>query len=310
MKKLLLDFLIENGGKKNSNMSWSEILQHLDIEVDDVTKKWASDTWRYYKKKNKNFKNKQPKILILDIENTPMISYTWGIYDQRVNPTNGQLIEPQHLICWSAKWLFDDKVLNSCTTPKEILNKDDYRVTKEIWYLLEEADIVIGHNMKGFDIKHLNSRFLVHGFSPPSTYQVIDTLLHARKRFKLASNKLDYLGKLLLNKRKIDTGGFKLWVDCMKGDKNALKEMQFYCDEDVRLTEDVYLTMRAWVKPSPNFNIFMGTKTNCPTCGSNSLNQISDYKTYANTYNSYRCNNCSAISRANKKVTKLTSTPK
>jgi hypothetical protein len=31
-------------------------------------------------------------------------------------------------------------------TKKEVLNKDDKRITKSLWKLIDEADVVVAHN--------------------------------------------------------------------------------------------------------------------------------------------------------------------
>ena len=55
-----------------------------------------------------------PKILILDIETTPMGVWTWSLGKQYVGhhaimkDKNGKMMD-WNLLSWSAKWLYDDK---------------------------------------------------------------------------------------------------------------------------------------------------------------------------------------------------------
>jgi len=42
------------------------------------------------------------KILMLDIETTPMQVYTWGLWDQNIGIN--QIIKPTEMLCFGAKW--------------------------------------------------------------------------------------------------------------------------------------------------------------------------------------------------------------
>ena len=72
------------------------------------------------------------------------------------------------MLSWSAKWQFEDEIMNDVVTPEEALNEDDERIAKSIWKLIDEADIVISHNGKNFDHKMLNMRWLINGIVPPT----------------------------------------------------------------------------------------------------------------------------------------------
>jgi hypothetical protein len=86
----------------------------------------------------------------------------------------------------------------------------------------------------------------------------------------------------------------------MKGDRKALKEMEDYNVQDVRILEETYLQIRPWIKPHPNMGLFIldETEQRCPSCGSNELQEQGKcYNTSANIYELFRCGNCNAISR-------------
>jgi Zn ribbon nucleic-acid-binding protein len=112
-----------------------------------------------------------------------------------------------------------------------------------------------------------NTFFIKEGLTPPSPYKVIDTLTIARSKFKFMSNKLDDLGKYLGVGRKVDTGGFKLWLGCLKGDKKSWKLMRKYNKQDVSLLEDIYIKLRGWGTNLPAVK----TGILCPTCGSDDI---------------------------------------
>ena len=235
------------------------------------------------------------KILLFDIETTPMEVYVWGLVGNKyIQPMN--VIKDWNVLSWSAKWLFDSEVMSDIQTPKEAIDRSDSRVIGGVWDLINQANVVIAHNGDRFDLKKLNTRFIMNGYLPPSPYQSIDTLKVAKRNFAFSSNKLDYLGKIMTNKGKISTN-FQLWTDCLAGDKQALHDMLEYNEEDVRLLEEVYVELRPWIKSHPNVGVYMEDEV-CPACGSEDVHPNGGYyTTTANKYESYRCDDCGSLSR-------------
>lgn len=242
--------------------------------------------------------NTGAKILVLDIETAPIRAYVWGIWNQNV--AINQIESDWFCLTWAAKWLFDKKVYSAAVTPEEAVKQDDKRIIKQLWALLNEADLVIAHNGNDFDLPKVNTKFLMYGLEPPLPYQTIDTLKHIRRQFGFTSNKLDYVNQLLNLPRKMEHEGFPLWEGCYKGDEKKIKKMLAYNIADVKILEDTYLRIRAWIKPHPNLGLFiLDEKTShCPSCGSSDLkDEGNHYHTTANVYTVYRCNNCKATSR-------------
>ncbi len=246
--------------------------------------KWGS----YYNKGGAN-------ILLFDIETTPLEVYVWGLIGNKyIQPNN--IIKDWNVLSWSAKWLFDSRVMSDVQTPKEAIERDDERIIKSIWSLIDQADIIIAHNGDKFDVKKLNTRFHMNGLYPPSPYRSIDTLKVVKKSFAFSSNKLDYLSQIMTNRNKLETN-FKLWTDCLHGNRNALNKMLAYNEEDVRLLEEVYVELRPWIRPHPNVNIYDDIE-GCPSCGSDDLEPNGGYyTTVTNKYLSYSCNECGSLSR-------------
>lgn len=240
-------------------------------------------------------KKKQPKVLLFDIETAPMRVFVWGLWKQRVSHEN--VITDWHCISWAAKWLYDDKIMSDVITPDEIKIGDDSRIVKSMWSLIDEADIVIAHNGDKFDLRRLNTRFILNHLQPPSPYQSIDTLKVMYKSFSFASNRLDYVGKLVRNKGKIKTD-YHLWLRCLDGEKAALDEMVKYNREDVVLLEEVYVFLRPWIKSHPNLGLYYDSiEERCPNCGSTDIEWGGYYYTPAGKYRTFRCK-CGAIGRS------------
>ena len=92
-------------------------------------------------------------------------------------------------------------------------------------------------------------------FCTPSAVQQIDTLKVARRYFMFNSNKLGDLGQHLRLGKKESTGGFELWVGCMKGEAKAWSRMIQYARQDVNLLMDVYYKLRPFMNNHPNKNL-------------------------------------------------------
>lgn len=208
------------------------------------------------------------KALVLDIETSPLLAYLWELGEQRVSLD--QIHTDWQIMAWSAKWL---KEPNNKIKYYDIRNaKDDKRILKPLWTLLNEADIVITQNGQHFDSRKINARFMLHGLPPPKPYRHIDTYRLVKKVAAHTSNKLEYLtAKLCKTHKKISHKkfpGLKLWKECLKGNKAAWNEMKFYNIEDVLSTEELYLAIRAWA-PESMPKIFNQTdvSSECGVCG-------------------------------------------
>lgn len=236
------------------------------------------------------------KILLFDLETAPLRAFMWSKWQNGVN--DDAIISDWFVLTWSAKWLFNDKVYQAKVTKNECLAQDDNRIIKSLWQMLDKADIVIAHNLKKFDRKKANTRFLKHGLGLPSPYLMIDTLLSARRQFAITSNRLDYIAHNFLGlEGKMETPK-GMWWRAMDGDAKSIKKMADYCDQDVRVLEDVYLFLRPYIQPHPNIGLFNEHDADgCTHCGGESLEMISDYHTQINSYTAYRCNDCKGISR-------------
>lgn len=230
-----------------------------------------------------------PKILLLDIETAPLEVFTWGLWDQQV--WIDQIKHDWFMLCWSAKWLFDTKVYWESITSSEALKRDDKRISKSLWKMVDEADIIIAHNWDAFDIKKMNVRFIKNWLWVPSPYITIDTLKTARKTFKMTSNKLNYLCKFLWLNVKKETGWFNLWKESIEWNKKSLSLMLEYCKNDVVILEELYMKLRPYMKNHPNLNLYSEWEV-CKNCWSLELKWWKTYSTTNSKYKSAQCKDC------------------
>jgi hypothetical protein len=228
------------------------------------------------------------KVLIYDIETSPLETYTWGIYDQNVAPN--QIKKDWHLLSFAAKWLGEKGVIyHDQSKAKDITN--DKKLLERLWSLLDEADIVITQNGKAFDQKKVYARFIYHGMNPPSPSKHIDTKQIAKKNFGFTSNGLAYLTEKLGVTKKSEHSkfpGMELWRQCLAGNKAAWAEMKKYNIQDVLALEAVYNKLRVW---DTSVNITLDGE-GCRSCGGLNLQRRGYDYTAAGKQQRFQCTDC------------------
>ncbi|MGV8130730.1 MAG: ribonuclease H-like domain-containing protein [Candidatus Pacearchaeota archaeon] len=242
------------------------------------------------------------KVLILDIETAPLLANIWGIWNQNISTDN--IRSDWFMLTWSAKWLFQNKIYSARVTPKEAKSNNDKRIVQSLLNLLNEADIVVTHNGDRFDLPRINTRAIINKLQPPLPYISIDTLKSAKRHFDFTSNKLDYINKVLGLPQKSETN-MELWRNCFNGDEGALKKMERYNMNDVKIHEQTYLTMRPFIRPHPNIGLhIIDEHERCPSCGGKELIDTGKiYYTTASSYELFRCK-CGSVGRRRKGLKK------
>ena len=240
------------------------------------------------------------RLLSIDIETLPPKFYSWSpAVDYLSRP---MLIQDWSLLSYSAKWIGDDKIVSSVLTPAEAAIRDDRRISKEIWNLLDKAFIAITHNGRRFDIKKINTRFWKHKLHKPSQYKVIDTLVAAKQVFGLTYNTMDFIAEFVDRDQKLHTS-MALWVGADHGDPESLRTMLEYNDQDVRTQEQIYLEMREWIPNHPNLTLYnKNDKNACPVCLHKGHKKIGYHYTNKKKYPEFRCNGCGATWHSSKAV--------
>lgn len=292
----LVDYFCTHKGAINRSALELSLRTHSSIQ--DVQN--AKTTFR-----NNDYKEqctKLPKILIFDIETAPVRAFIWKLWKENISID--QIIDDWFVICWSAKWLYSNEIVGECLTPEEIIIEDDSRIVQKLWELFDQADIVVAHNGREFDVPKMNTRFLYYGLTPPSPYKIVDTLQVAKKQFRFTSNKLNALADFFGLPNKLDTD-FKLWKNCIDGNQEALDYMFEYNKYDVELLENVYIRLLPWIPNHPNIANYINSSCPiCCNCGSHNLEELEGkyYKTQVGTYKVYKCAKCGAISRGRENI--------
>ena len=247
--------------------------------------------------KKKVVKEKKKKILFFDIETSHSLAAIFSLFNDSGIP-HSSVITEWAIISIAYKFQGDKKttvLMSDLGKNRSVISEiDDRRILEKFSKVLNEADVVVGHNSDRFDLKKINTRLIRHKLGPiKPNIKKVDTLKIAKRNFAFMSNRLDYISKYLGYGGKMSTPN-GLWIKVLMGDKKAVKIMGEYNARDVEELENVYnelidYDLLASVKvEDPN-------RPCCRECGSKN-NIVSRKKAsavtglFATQYQCYDCN--------------------
>lgn len=238
---------------------------------------------------------RKPLIVSFDLEVSPATGWfyppTWETRILKVE-------ERQKLMSFAWQVVGEKKINSLCLYDMDTYKVDprnDKLLVKELHKVMSEADILLGQNSDNFDIKMANYFFIMNDLEPVRPTKSIDTKKIAKRYFRFANNTLDNLGEELGVGGKTSVKHADIWTDCfIRGDKKSWKLMNKYCENDVRITTEIYLKMRGFMRSHPNLARLSGEFDACPVC--NGFNyRIRAYRhTNTGRYHQYSCNDCDA----------------
>ena len=138
---------------------------------------------------------------------------------------------------------------------------------RAVWDVFDTADLVIGHNMTGFDSKHLLGGWAEMGLPAPAPYKIIDTLKIARSVFAYESRTLDALNKRLGVDAKTDKYDVATARAAVDGDKPAQAKLTEYNRGDIIASEALFDRLRPYATGIPHLGMWSDDELACPSCG-------------------------------------------
>lgn len=224
-----------------------------------------------------------------------MLAAVWDMWKQNISIN--AVVQEKEMICWAAKWEGDEEVHGAST----FYEGKDHMMTR-LHDLLEEADVVVTYNGDRFDLPIINQEFLFLGIAPPKPYTSVDLIRTVKRRFNGSSNRLNWWLRMLGLAEKTETGGFDLWMGCLRGESESWDHMIVYNKDDVRRTEDLYRRIHPWI---PNLPVAApvvddaGAAVPTCQCGSTHLQRRGYKATLSGMfYQQYQCMSCGRWHRA------------
>lgn len=236
---------------------------------------------------------KKPRIVSFDLEVSPAIGWfyppTWETGILKVE-------ERQKLMSFAWQVVGEKKIRSLCLYDMDTYKVDprnDKLLTIELHKVMSDADILLGQNSDNFDIKMANYFFLMNDLEPIPPTKSLDTKKIAKRYFRFANNTLDNLGEEMGVGGKTKVKHSDIWQDCfINGDKKMWKLMNTYCENDVRITTEIYLKMRGFMRNHPNLARLSGEFDSCPGCGGFNYRVRAYRYTNVSRYHQYSCNEC------------------
>jgi len=233
------------------------------------------------------------KVLVLDIETSPTLTYTFGMRPKWISPD--KIVEPSRVMCVGWKWYGGKTKLSAeyDFKARKITTAKHADMINEVWGLWDRADAIVTFNGDRFDLPRLRSEFALADLTPPRPAKSIDLFKLAKKQWQFESMSLNHLSQRFDLGEKFAHSGFDLWRRTMAGEHAAWVEMRTYCVQDVDLTQDVYDRMRGWMPTHP----IIGAHNNdlrCNQCQGTNLERTGTVRATVLDHTLYRCLDCGA----------------
>ena len=238
------------------------------------------------------------RILLLDIERTPAWTKPLPVWDMKALKYKylgpGDIETWSRTICHAYKWL-GDRTVSFMAEWEDGGRKGFLERTSA---LLEEADLIVGHNMRDFDLPHLTGELILENLPVPPLPKVFDTLRTMQKHGNLENNQLDTLDKRFGFTGKTDRYRIEMAMAAVNGDEKAQKRIERYAKGDIKATERVYLRLRPLGRV--NLGLFADDPTRpvCPHCESKKVQRRGYSVKSALRYPRLHCQSCGGWSTA------------
>lgn len=235
--------------------------------------------------------SREINVLILDIERlkgeAEVEFWTLSDFKNRRISVDDVAVWPR-TICVAWKWLG-----HMDTHFASVWGDGQQGMHQRIWDAVDAADVVIGHNVAAFDMKHLNTGWRDHDFHPPSPYKTVDTLKIARQVFGDESKALDTMTRRIGLQSKTDQYSVDAAKQACAGSGGAQARIREYNEGDIDATEALYLELLPWARSHPHVAPSLGGAfLLCPRCGSEQVSRNGTYSPAVYIYRQYVCGSC------------------
>lgn len=232
------------------------------------------------------------KILFLDIETSPNIVAAWRC-GYKLNIGTDSIIQERFMI--SAQWAWNnDRATGMLSNFKKA---DDKKLINTVRNEIIKADLIIGHNVRKFDLRWIEGRAFINGLKPTGSKfsPHLDTMILAKQAFDLNGYRMDYLSKLSGDKGKMSTS-YSDWMEVLVNKDQARAEYLLkYGIKDIDVNRKLFKKILPYCKlPHHLGALISGDMLSCQACGSSHLN-AKGYRTAVKSGTTYQrlvCADC------------------
>lgn len=249
-------------------------------------------------------RTKSVRILTIDVERQrgKWLIEQWDPYLPKFARME-TLVQRPRIMCFAAKWFGEDQIIFADERGRNGKGTGGWRsMVKQMWALLNEADVVVTFNGDRADIPWMNEEFKYARLNKPMPYKSLDLYKQSKAARNLPYRSLRYLAREFGTMNKLEHEGPDLWRLCEAGDPEAWTQMRSYNEQDVLVTEDRWLDDIPWLDGRVHMGMLIsdGESMRCPNCGSNDLaSQQKPVRAYTREYQAFRCNECGSPLRTN-----------
>lgn len=233
---------------------------------------------------------KDLKILFFDLENLhrPEHIFNSGKPGRFAPRPAGFCANLAYILVFGYKWLGDRKARHIKATKKDFEENPltDETILKEIFEVMNQADIVVTWYGKGHDFPFLTTRLAQQGMYLDQRLKHIDLIEVAKKSLRMSSNRMDAVAEFFGLARKQDIDKVH-WANCWAGNYKSLKIMADYCDQDVEVLSQIYNRLLPLIPSMPRSKAV--DHPGCPACSSQNV-QLRGWR--VNKYYKYRRVHC------------------
>lgn len=240
------------------------------------------------------------RILILDVERLPGITkqFWWDRGDLKNRYIHYETVErlPRTtIVC--AKWYDRPELIELA----EWDNGGRKTFLRNVHRLIEQADIIVGHNIDNADIPWLKGDLHIEAGLPPlPPFKTVDTLKVLRREFKSGApfKSLDAFCQIAGIPSKTDKYDRMAMERAVDGSTEDRERLVAYCSGDVVATQGLYDYLRPYIKNHPA--LFADGKDKmalCNRCGHDTEPIARRYVANIISYSMRKCTNCGGYSR-------------
>ncbi len=236
------------------------------------------------------------KILFLDLETMPNIVAAWRC-GYKLNIGTDSILQERFIL--SAQWAWnEEKAVGMLANFKK---KDDKKLIKTISKEIAKADIIVGHNIRRFDLPWIEGRAFIHGLPPIGVGYIphLDTMKMAKATLGLNGYSMNYLSKLIGGLSKTPTH-YSDWIQVLTdNDVDKAEHLLKYGIKDVVINRDLFRALLPYSRLTTHMGVLAkGDKYSCPACGGKTVSHGRRVTASGNVQARRRCTKCGNVSHA------------